>query len=158
MTEAPIRKLSGDRLMVHDHMVRRMAAKVPNGTKLSDVLHPEYFQNHIPVFSWGTEITVLSDDMALDCVLRVVGHDKTTADLRLLHVFEAPDMPEEAKKAATPTRVAKTVTKDMAPTSDYVVEWAGKDKWRIQHAGVVLEKGMTSEQQARKRLESIQMK
>ena len=158
MTSNPVRKLGAERLMSHDHTVRRLAAKVPNGTKLSDIMHPEYFQNYIHLLSWGTQIAVLSEDLKLDCVLRVVGHDQTTVMVRLLHVFEALDMPEDAKKADIPTRVAETVSKDVAPTSDYKVEWAGKDKWRITHAGKVLEKGMISEEVAKKRLEALLLK
>ena len=155
MLNKSIRKLGGDRIMVHDYMVRRLAAKAENGTKLSDVMHPEYFQNHISILGWGAEIAVISEDLSLDCVVRIIGQTQTTTEARLLHVFAAPDMPEEAKKTATPARVAKSVAKEVKPVSDYKVEFAGPDKWRIMHAGKVLVKGMNSEQQAKKRLESI---
>lgn len=150
-----IRKLGGDRIMVHDYLLRRLAAKAENGTKLSDVLHPEYFQNHISVLGWGAEIAVLSEDLSLDCVVRVVGHTQTTTEVRLLHVFAAPDMPEQVQETTPSIQAAKSVKKDIAPVSEYVVEWAGPDKWRIKHAGKVIVKGLNSENQAKKRLESI---
>ena len=155
MSNKGVRKLGGDRIMAHDFMMRRLAARAESGTKLSDVMHPEYFQNHISTLGWGAEIAVISEDLSLDCVVRIIGQTQTTTEARLLHVFAAPDMPEEAMKTATPARVVKSVAKEVKPVSEHKIEFAGPDKWRILHAGKVLVKGMNSEQQAKKRLEAI---
>lgn len=65
-------KLGGrDRFQPADFSIQRFAAKVPAEITLKDVLHPEFFSNHLDKMKPGMEITVLSDDNKLDVRLGI---------------------------------------------------------------------------------------
>ncbi|MGN6773245.1 MAG: hypothetical protein ACTHJQ_25875 [Rhizobiaceae bacterium] len=127
-------KLKGDdRFAQSDFKIGRYAAKVPTGTTLDDVMHPEYFQNHLARIRPGMEINVLSDDFTLDCDLRVLTVTKTTAKMRVIRNHSEADAP---KMKAAPSEVE--------------VGWAGPNhKWRFVHAGQVIEHGFATEDEAR---------
>lgn len=126
-------KLSGGRFLASDFIIGRYAAKVPAGTTLEDVMHPEYFQNELNVLRQGMVINVLSEDFELDCDLRVLTVSKTTATVRLLRLHEG-DAPST----------------DIADISEAAVTWGGPNhKWRFLHNGVVIEHGFATEEDAK---------
>jgi hypothetical protein len=127
-------KLKGDdRFAQSDYKIGRYAARVPSGTTLAEVLHPEYFQNHLARIREGMEINVLSDDFSLDCDLRVLTVTKTTAKMRVIRNYSEASAP---KVKAAPSEVE--------------VGWAGPNhKWRFVHAGQVIEHGFSTEEEAR---------
>lgn len=128
-------KLGGGAARFHqaDYVFGRYGAKVPTGTTLADVMHPEYFQNHLSSLRPAMMINVVSDDMALDCDLRVETVTKTTARLRVLRAYEAKKAP-----------------KVEFDTSEISVGWAGpQHKWRVVHAGEVVSKGHGTEDEAK---------
>lgn len=128
-----IQKLSGGRFNQSDYLIGRYAARVPSGTTMDDVLHPEYWQNHLAQMKPGMEINVLSDDFALDCDLRVLTVTKTTTKMRVLRHTG------DVSVAAKPGDV-----------SAIEVNWGGpQHKWRFIHAGEVIEKGFSSESEAK---------
>lgn len=129
-----VQKLGGGANCFHqaDYLIGRYAAKAPVGTTLEDVLHPEYFQNHISSLRPGMMITVVSDDFELDCDLRVLTVTKTTAKMRVIRTLD---------KAATP--------KAKADVSGVKVRHAGPyHKYRIEHAGEVIQHGFATEEEA----------
>lgn len=73
-----------------DFSIVRYAAKVPVGTSLADVTHPEFFANHLGRMRQGMRIEVMSEDMELDCELRVISVLKTGAKVRVLSVHSEP--------------------------------------------------------------------
>lgn len=126
-------KLSGGRFLASDFLIGRYAAKVPAGTTLEDVMHPEYFQNELNVLRQGMVINVLSEDFELDCDLRVLTVTKTTAKVRLLRLHQ----PEAAVTSS-------------ADISEAVVSWGGPNhKWRFLHNGTVIEHGYATEEEAK---------
>lgn len=129
----PTAKLKGDdRFAQSDFKIGRYAAMVPTGTTLDDVLHPEYFQNHLARLRPGMEVNVLSDDFTLDCDLRVLTVTKTTAKMRVLRVYSEASAP---KVEAAP--------------SDVEVGWGGPNhKFRVVHAGQVIEHGFATKEEA----------
>lgn len=125
-------KLSGGRFQPADFSIGRYAAMVPAQTTLSDVLHPEYFQNHLASLRPGMEVSVLSDDFALDCRLRVLTVTKTTVKFRTLDVH--------AGERAEPKPAEITEVK---------VGFGGPNhKWRFVHAGQVIKFGFATEAEA----------
>lgn len=124
----------GNRFNQSDYLIGRYAAKVPVGTSLEDVLHPEYWQNHLSSLRPGMEINVLSDDLNLDCDLRVLTVTKTTARMRAIRVYSA----KAEQKAASPK------------LSGIDVNWGGPNhKWRFVHAGEVIQHGFATEDEAK---------
>jgi hypothetical protein len=124
----------GNRFNQSDYLIGRYAAKVPVGTSLDDVLHPEYWQNHLSSLRPGMEINVLSDDLALDCDLRVLTVTKTTAKMRATRVYSNKGEP----KVAAPK------------LSGIEVGWGGPNhKWRFVHAGDVIQHGFGTEDEAK---------
>lgn len=147
-----IKKLAGGRMEFHDHYMRRMAAKVPAGTKLKDILHPQYFQNYIDQFSWGTAISVISEDLELDCELRVTGHTKTTASVRIMVIYADPDN-ARANPAAD---IEFDLKRDLPKKEPYTVEWGGRDeKYRIMHSKQIIEQGFLTKPEATKRAKEL---
>jgi len=132
---AKIPKLGGgDRFQPADFTIQRFAAKVPTGTSLDDVLHPEYFANHIDRMKPGMEITVLSDDNKLDVRLRVLTVTKTTASLRILDDYSK----------ATETNGPGKLTMD-----DVKINHGGPHhNWRFVHGDKVIEHGFGSKADA----------
>jgi|SRR5690242_13291794 len=128
-----VAKLKGeDRFNQSDYVIGRYAAKVPVGTTIEDVLHPEYFQNHLARIRPGMEINVLSDDFALDCDLRVLTVTKTTAKTRPIRIYSDAKAP-----------------KAKAAPSEIEVGWGGpQHKWRFVHAGQVIKHGFGTEDEA----------
>lgn len=138
-----IPKLSGGRFQQADYSIGRYAAMVPAQTTLSDVLHPEYFQNHLSSLRAGMEVAVLSDDFALDCRLRVLTVTKTTAKFRTLDVYAGGK--EENVKPAEITGIK--------------VGWGGPNhKFRYMHAGQVIEFGFATEQEAQEKADAYRQK
>ena len=139
----PTPKLKGDdRFAQSDFKIGRYAAMVPTGTDLDDVLHPEYFQNHLARLRPGMEVNVLSDDFALDCDLRVLTVTKTTAKMRVLRVYSEATAP---KAAMTPSGVE--------------VNWGGPNhKWRVVHAGEVIDHGFATKEEAEAAAEAYMAK
>lgn len=127
-------KLVGsDRFQPADFLIGRYVAKVPAGTKLEEVLHPQYFENHLDRMRSLMEVIVISDDGALDARLRVMTVTKTTARMRVLEVFSGEE-PEAPKVEA------ETVT----------VGWGGPNhKWRVLHGKNIIETGFISEEEAK---------
>lgn len=118
-----------------DFLIGRYAARPPASTTMTDVLHPEYWQNHIGSMKPGMVINVLSDDMALDCDLRVMSVTKTTVKMRVLRVHC-----EGRKANSEPNPLPSAIT----------VQWGGpQHKWRVVHTGEVVAKGFASEDEAR---------
>lgn len=133
---------SGSRFNQSDYLIGRYAARVPNGTSLEDVLHPEYWQNHLASLRPGMEINVLSDDLALDCDLRVLTVTKTTAKVRVTRAF--------SEKNAPKVKVELTGIE---------VNWGGpQHKWRVIHAGEVVEKGFGTQEEADEAAKAYQAK
>jgi len=127
-------KLGGGRFLASDFMIGRYAAKAPAGTTLSDVMHPEYFQNELNVLRQGMLINVLSEDFELDCDLRVLTVTKTTATVRLIRLHKKEDAHET----------------DVGDISEAAVSWGGPNhKWRFLHNGVVIEHGFATEDDAK---------
>lgn len=128
-------KLVGsDRFQQADFIIGRYAAKVPAGTTLEDVLHPQYFENHLDRMRSLMEITVVSDDASLDVRLRVLTVTKTTAKLRVLDVYSGNADAEPAK-----------IEQDAVTTA-----WAGPNhKWRVMHGKNIIETGFTTEEEAK---------
>lgn len=127
-------KLAGGRFLASDFIIGRYAAKVPAGTTLKDVMHPEYFQNELNVLKQGMVINILSEDFELDCDLRVLTVSKTTAKLRLLRLH----------------RPEKAIETKAADISDAVVSWGGPNhKWRFLHNGTVIDHGFATEDEAK---------
>lgn len=126
-------KLSGGRFQQADYSIGRYAAHPPAGTLLSDVLHPQYFQNHLASLKQGMVINVLSDDFSLDCDLRVLTVTKTTATMRVLRVHDA------ASEAKAP----------VGDVEEVKVAFAGPvHKWRITHAGEIIQHGFATQDEA----------
>jgi hypothetical protein len=135
MTTTKIQKLGGggNRFNQSDYLIGRYAARVPVGTTLEDILHPEFWQNHLSSLRPGMEINVLGDDLALDCDLRVLTVTKTTAKMRLLRMFDDAGTPKVRP----------------AEISGVELKWAGPNhKWRFAHAGEVIEHGFATEEEA----------
>lgn len=160
-------KLGGrDRFQPADFSIQRFAAKVPSDTTLEDVLHPEYFGNHLDKMKPGMEITVLSDDNKLDVRLRVLSVTKTTATIRVLDDYsqaeETNSKPEGAKQAKAKAVKAEKPegvkagegegddkTGGKITIDDLKVGFGGPNhKWRFMHGDKVIEHGFGSEADA----------
>lgn len=126
-------KLSGGRFMQADYSIGRYAATVPSETTLDDVTHPQFFSNHLNVLKPGMHISVVSDDMALDCDLRVVSVTKTSARVRVLRVFDAENAPE--------VRTAEVKAPEVS-------HGGPKHMWRFIHNGEVIQHGFHSKADA----------
>lgn len=134
MTDKTPKLGGGARFQPSDFTVARYVAHVPSETTMKDVLHPDYFQNHLDRLKPGMEITVISDDLALDVKLRCLTVTKVTAAFRVLDVYAGDYDPEDK----APTRNANEIE----------VNWGGQHKWRIVHRGEVLEKGFATKEDA----------
>jgi hypothetical protein len=122
----------GNRFNQSDYLIGRYAARVPVGTTIEDILHPEFWQNHLSSLRPGMEINVLGDDLVLDCDLRVLTVTKTTAKMRVIRSFDAASAP-----------------KVKSEVSGIEVKWAGPNhKFRFVHAGQVIEHGFATEEEA----------
>lgn len=130
-----VSKLSGrTRFQPADFNVLRFAAVVPSGTTMADITDPEYFANHLDRMKPGMEITVISDDYALDAVVRVLTVTKTTANLRVLNVYAEPDASE---------------ANDQDKDKDIKASWGGpSQKWRVTHGENVVDQGFASKEEA----------
>lgn len=125
----------GARFQPSDFTIARYVAQVPSDTTMKDVLHPDYFQNHLDRLKAGMEIVVLSDDYALDVRMRCLTVSKVTATFRVLDVYAGDYEPDE-----------KTPVEE---TDQINVEFGGPaHKWRLVHRGEVLEKGFASREDA----------
>jgi hypothetical protein len=131
-------KLSDTRFTPSDYSINRYAAQAPTGTTLEDVLHPEFFGNCLDRMRPGMEITVLSEDFALDARLRVLSTSKTTAKLRVLDVYAGKGV--KSSETETPK----------ASLDNVEVNWGGPNhKWRFVHNGIVVEHGFVTEGEAK---------
>lgn len=130
-------KLVGsDRFQPSDFLIGRYTAKVPAGTTLEEVLHPQYFENHLSRMRSLMEITVISDDGSLDARLRVLTITKTTAKLRVLDVYSG-------EEPAVQQRV---------DSGDVVAGWGGPNhKWRVMHGKNIIDTGFATEEEAKAR-------
>ncbi|MDR6818503.1 hypothetical protein J2X76_003680 [Neorhizobium sp. 2083] len=136
-------KITDTRFTPSDYKIGRYTADVPTGTTLQDVLHPEYFGNCLDKMRPGMEITVLSEDMALDARLRVLTTSKTTAKLRVLDVYAGDGV------NANETEIPKLTLENIE------VGWGGPNhKWRFVHAGNVVEHGFATEGEAKEAAEA----
>lgn len=125
----------GARFQPADFTINRYVAHVPSGTTVADVLHAEYFQNHLDRLRPGMEVTVLSDDLALDARLRCLTVTKITATFRILDVY-AGDRPADD--------LFSNINAE-----DIIVDWGGpQHKWRLVHLNEVIEKGFGSKEDA----------
>ena len=152
-------KLGGrDRFQPADFTIQRFAAKVPSETTLKDVLHPEYFSNHLDKMKPGMEITVLSDDNKLDVRLRVLSVTSSTATLRVLDDYSQAD---ETNSKAEGGKASKQKQEPKAEggnegeagkltIDDIKVSHGGPHhKWRFIHGEKVIEHGFGSEADAK---------
>lgn len=130
-----VQKLGGGaRFQPADFSIHRFAAMVPAGTTMADVLHPEFFANHLDKMRSGMEVTVLSEDYELDALLRVMTVTRSTAKVRVLAVYAG----EKAEQ-----RPADEVTSE-----DIKVSHGGPHhKWRFVH-GDYIEHGFASREDA----------
>lgn len=119
-------KLTGNRFAQADFSIARCAALVPAETTLEDVTHPEYFNNYLHSLRRGMTIEVLSDDDKLDCTLRVLRVTKTSADVRVIRLFDEAEAPKVQKAELSPVEVN---------------HGGPIHKWRFIHNGEVIEKG-----------------
>lgn len=160
-------KLGGrDRFQPADFSIQRFAAKVPAGTTLKDVLHPEYFGNHLDKMKQGMEITILSDDNKLDARLRVLSVTSSTASLRVLDDYSQADETNAQQGDRKPTKANKIAQQDgngddnTGQTSDQdsgklsiddlkVSHGGPHHKWRFIHGDKVIAHGFGSEADAR---------
>ncbi|MBL0935514.1 MAG: hypothetical protein IBJ07_12290 [Rhizobiaceae bacterium] len=130
-----VTKLGGrERFQPADFAIGRYAAKVPDETTIADVMHPEYFCNHLASIRPGMTIDVLSDDMKLDCTLRVLSITKTTAKVRLLRLFDPNAQAIETLEITAPK----------------VSHGGPAHKWRFTHDGEIIEMGFDSKEEAEK--------
>lgn len=127
----------GPRFQPADFTVARYVAHVPSDTTMKDVLHPDYFQNHLDRLKPGMEVCILSDDFSLDARLRCLTITKVTATFRILDVYAGEYDPED--KALT------------GETDEIEVNFGGpQHKWRLVHRGEVIEKGFATKEDAEK--------
>lgn len=145
-------KLSGvDRFQPADFSIQRFAARVPADITLDDVLHPEYFANHIDRMKPGMEITVLSEDNKLDARLRVLSVTKTTASLRVLDDYSNADETNGKKAKAKAPADAKADDGGAGKVSmdDIKVNHGGPHHmWRFIHSDKVIEHGFATQADA----------
>ena len=128
-------KLSGGRFEQADYVFHRYAARVPVGTTLEDVLHPDFFQNHLSNMRPGMRIEVLSDDNSLDCDLRVLTVTKTTAHCRLLRHFSS--------------EAVKQPDIQLDESEGIKVNFGGPHhKWRVMRANEVIQFGFGTKEEA----------
>lgn len=129
-------KLGGtQRFQPADFTIARFVAHVPSETTLKDVLHPDYFQNHLDRLKPHMEVTVISDDFALDARLRCLTVTKVTATFRVLDVYAGEYEPDD--KAAP------------EETDEITISHGGPHhKWRLVHRGEILEKGFATKEDA----------
>jgi len=131
-------KLAGHRFAQADYSIGRYAATVPSETTLADVTHPEFFANHLAVFRPGMTIDILSDDHVLDCTLRVLAITRTSAQVRVIRLFD---------EAAAPRVAAVDI-------SQPEISFGGpRQKWRFLHGGEVIQAGFDSRDAAGKAAE-----
>jgi hypothetical protein len=132
--------------MDHSHYVRtHMAARVPPGTTVEDLLEPSYWVNHAFRLKPGAVIEVLSEDNVLDCELRVLETGPTFAKMRVLR--------QHVEKPA----VKKAVLSETAGEVKH--EYANKiDKWRVVHRGEVIKAGFGTEAEAVKAADEYRSK
>lgn len=126
-------KLAGSRFAQADYSIGRCAALVPAETTLEDVTHPEYFNNFLNLLRRGMTIEVLSDDDKLDCTLRVLRVTKTSADVRVIRLFDEGTAPKVQKAEISPVEVN---------------HGGPIHKWRFIHNGEVIEKGFETKPEA----------
>lgn len=150
---AKIPKLGGGyRFQPADFTIQRFAAIVPAETTLEDVLHPEYFANHIDRMKSGMEITVLSEDNSLDLLLRVLSVTKTTASVRVLADYSKADETNARKPASKAEKADEPNGNEGGKLSlDALKVGHGgpHHKWRFIHGDKVVEHGFASEADAR---------
>lgn len=150
---AKVPKLGGrDRFQPADFSIQRFAAKVPPGTTLEDVLHPEFFGNHLDKMKPGMEITILSDDNKLDARLRVLTVTTTTASLRVLDDYSdaaETNAKPEGGKAAKPAKPEGEQGGKKVTIDDVKVGHGGPHhNWRFVHGDKVIEHGFGSKADA----------
>lgn len=128
-------KLAGHRFAQADYSIGRYAATVPAETTLEDVIHPEYFNNHLYAFRPGMTIDVLSDDHKLDCTLRVLSVTKTAAQVRVIRLFDEAAAPKVEKGEVSRPKVN---------------HGGSAQNWRFLHDGKVIQHGFDSKAEAEK--------
>ncbi|MQY48193.1 hypothetical protein GAO09_19340 [Rhizobiales bacterium RZME27] len=168
MSDKPAKtpKLGGNtRFQPSDFSIQRFAAKVSNDTTLEDILHPEFFSNHLDRMKPGMEITVLSDDFQLDARLRVLTVEKTTASLRVLDDYsgakETNSKPEKEPKPAKGSGAKEAEGKGgegsgtisgqltgKVKAEDLEVTHGGPQGWRFKHGDKIVEQGFGSKADA----------
>lgn len=134
-TEKPFMKLPGHRFSQADYEIGRYAARPPSETTVEDVLHPQFFANHISALKVGMTITVLSDDLKLDCDVRVESVTKTTARVRLLRLYD-------------PSQTSALQVSGVEIKRPEVSNGGPKHKWRFIHDGEVVQHGFDSQAEA----------
>lgn len=138
-----MRKLSNRDFQLADYDIKRFIARVPAGTTLKEVMHPEYFNNVINQLIPGrTSVKVISYDNELRADLFLVGVNETTVVWELDHVYSEPGKQNERT--------------DMTEASDFVVSFGGPyHKWRILHNDKIVEKHFESKKLAEARAEAL---
>ena len=145
----PIRKLPGGRLGFHDHVLKRYVAKAESGTTLAEALHPQFLENELVHLEWGTEVAIISDDLSLDIVVRIVTKTKTTAKVRLLHVFAEPGGIQVHPRQ-------EEVKNEVGDVEEYRVEYGGPNhKFRVMQGKQIIEKGFGTKEEAEAKMQVL---
>lgn len=118
-------------------------ARVPKGTTLADVLQHNYWTDVATKLRLGTLVEVLSEDMSLDCDLRVTGF------------MEVPDGP--------PIITVKLLRNGYlepdveVPAEPLLVQWSGpKTKWRVMRGNMTVAPGFDSKEAAEAKAKEIE--
>lgn len=130
-----IPKLGPNRFQPADYQFHRYAAKVPSGTTLKDIFHPDYFQNYLSEMRPDMEIKIKSEDRKLNVLLEVVSVGRATVTLEVLHIYKGGEIEEAAQQSINP--------------ADIDVSWGGpSQKWRVVYNGTILAKDYDSKEVA----------
>lgn len=141
-------RLGGGRMKLADFAIPRHVVIVPAGTKMADVVQPQYFQNYFDKFQVNMELTILSEDNALDARVRVMSFDRLKASLRVLDVYCAPDVDDADGIEETPAE----------PIDGLYIKWGGPNaKFRVvDNNNEVIESGFATKEAAEDRLKALQ--
>ena len=114
--------------------------KPPAGTKLDDVLQPEYWTHAAKKLRVGAQIEVVPEDVEWFALLIVRANTKSGVKVSVLNYvpFSVEDKPKKPK-AEKPEG-----------NDDFEVKFAGADKWRVSRRsdGEIVAKGLASRQEA----------
>lgn len=135
-----------------DFLMCRYAALVPVSHTLTDVMHPEYFLNHVDELgralkSGPLKIEVISDDYSLHAEFLVMEVTKGGVKLRIIAVHFPQDAKQETKQDAKKVhdnRKIRTRKENVPVISQFVADMIDSKqsgpKWRVMQNGEVVAK------------------